>query len=115
MHALAAIAIALTGLHGIVVKGPVAPVCRAGRPCSAPVRVTLVFRRTVVGPKANRYRFYWIRTSSTGRYRVSLPPGYYTVTAQEHIGIDRTLRPRRVHVRAGHLDRIDFQIDTGLR
>ncbi|HZT44619.1 MAG TPA: hypothetical protein VFA24_00455 [Gaiellaceae bacterium] len=115
MHALAVAAIALTGLHGTVVKGPITPVCRAGEPCSAPAQVTLVFRRTVVGPKANRYRFYWIRTSSTGRYRVSLPAGYYTVTVQEGIGIGRGLQPERVHVRAGHFDRIDFRIDTGLR
>ena len=46
MHALAAIAIALTsGLHGMVMKGPLHPVCRQGQPCTGPAQVTLLFKR----------------------------------------------------------------------
>ena len=41
--------------------------------------------------------------------------GNYTVTTVERIGITRNLRPQRVHVRAGHDDRLDFLIDTGIR
>jgi len=110
MHALAVAAIALTGLHGTVVKGPTTPVCRAGRPCTAPAQVTLVFRRT-----AGATRVYRVRTSVAGAYRVALPAGYYTVTTVERVGIGRSLRPQRVHVRAGHDDALDFRIDTGLR
>jgi hypothetical protein len=70
--------------------------------------VTLVFVRP--GHPATR-----IRSDTTGRYRVTLAPGYYTVRTLEPNGIGRSIRPARVHVRPGHVDRIDFAIDTGIR
>ena len=108
MHLLAALAIAVTsGLHGTVIKGPTTPVCRAGVPCSGPAQVTLIFRKGT--------RTYRIRSSTAGVYRITLPAGYYTVTTLERIGITRNIRPQRVHVRAGHNDKLDFRIDTGIR
>ncbi len=107
MHALATLAIALSGLHGTVVKGPTVPVCRVDEPCSAPAQVTLLFRRAG--------RVYRTRSSATGVYRITLPAGYYTVTTLERIGITRNIRPMRVHVRTGYQDRLNFQIDTGIR
>ena len=107
MHALATFAIALSGLHGIVTRGPTVPVCRAGEPCSAPVQATLLFRRAG--------RVYRTRSSATGAYRITLPAGYYTVATLERIGITRNIRPMHVHVRAGYRDRLDFGIDTGIR
>jgi hypothetical protein len=107
MHVLAVLAIALSGLHGTVTKGPTGPVCRQGQPCTAPAQLTLVFRR---GTRSIR-----VRTSTAGRYRVVLAPGYYTVTTVERIGIVPSIRPRRVHVRSGHVDRLDFFVDTGIR
>jgi hypothetical protein len=112
VHLLATLAILASGLQGTVAKGPITPVCRVGRPCSAPAQVTLSFSRAV---SAGHYRFYWLRTSATGRYRVTLPPGYYTVRIKERIGATRNIRPTRVHVRAGHVDTINFHIDTGIR
>jgi hypothetical protein len=110
MHALAALAIALSGLHGTVSKGPITPVCRVGQPCSAQAHVTLIFRRTI-----GATRVYRTRTTTAGAYRITLPAGYYTVTTAERIGIDRMIRPQRVHVRAGYNDKLDFRIDTGIR
>jgi hypothetical protein len=108
VHLLATIAIALTsGFHGTVLKGPTRPVCRAGEPCSAPAQVTLVFRRVT--------RIYRVRTTAAGTYRIALSAGYYTVSTAERIGITRMIRPQRVHVRAGHNDKLDFLIDTGIR
>jgi hypothetical protein len=107
MQLLATIAILASGLHGTVTKGPTAPVCRVGHPCSAPAQVTLLFRRAA--------RIYRARTTTTGVYRVTLPAGYYTVTTVERIGVIRNIRPQRIHVRAGHVDKLDFQIDTGIR
>lgn len=101
------LAIAVSGLHGTVTKGPTTPVCREGIPCSAPAQVTLLFRRAG--------RTTRVRSSATGAYRADLAPGYYTVTTTERIGITRNIRPERVHVRAGHVDRLDFTIDTGIR
>lgn len=95
------------GLQGFVSKGPTMPVCRLGEPCTAPAQVTLLFRRAG--------HVYRTRTSATGRYRIRLPPGYYAVTTAERIGIRRNVRPGAIHVRRGHVDRLDFSIDTGIR
>jgi hypothetical protein len=97
-----------SGLLGVVRKGPITPVCRAGEPCEAPAQVTLVFSHA--GRDVSR-----ARSSPEGRYRTALPPGYYSVRTVERIGIDRNIRPRNVHVRSGHFDRLDFSIDTGIR
>jgi hypothetical protein len=103
---LAAVAFA-AGFHGVVTKGPIVPVCRAGEACTAPVQVTLIFHR---GSHA-----YRTRSGRDGRYRILLAPGYYTVTTLERIGTTRNIRPKAVHVRWAHVDRLDFAIDTGIR
>jgi hypothetical protein len=107
VHVLLAIVAIVSGLQGFVDKGPTKPVCRAAEPCTAPAQVTLLFSRA-----GHRYR---ARSAADGRYRIVLPPGSYTVTTLERVGIDRNIRPRRVHVRSAHLDRLDFSIDTGIR
>jgi hypothetical protein len=96
------------GLYGVVTKGPTQPVCRVGKPCTAPVQVTLVFSRP--GHPALR-----TRSAANGVYRIALPPGYYTVRSVERIGFSQTPRPAKVHVRTGHWDKISFVFDTGIR
>ena len=107
MGSLVALAVLLSGLHGTVTKGPTMPVCRVGRPCTAPAQVTLLFRRA-----GQTYR---TRSTADGRYRITLAPGYYAVSTVERIGIARNIRPHAVHVRIAHVDRLDFAIDTGIR
>ena len=107
MGTLVALAVLLSGLHGVVTKGPTMPVCRVGEPCSAPAQVTLLFRRA-----GHTYR---TRSTADGRYRITLVPGYYTVSTLEQIGITRNIRPHAVHVRSAHVDHLDFSIDTGIR
>ncbi len=107
MAVLTALAILFGGLHGVVTKGPTTPVCHVGRPCDAPAQVTLVFRR--LG------HVYRTRSAADGSYRIRVPAGIYAVTTVERIGILRNIRPRNVKVRAGHTDRLDFRIDTGIR
>ena len=109
MRELLAIAAAVSGFHGFVEKGPTMPVCRVGEPCTAPAQVTLVFRNMRT---AHTFR---IRSDPRGAYRILLAPGYYTVTTIERIGLARNIRPRAVHVRTAHVDRLDFSIDTGIR
>jgi hypothetical protein len=96
-----------SGLHGKVTRGPIMPVCREDKPCSGPAAVTLVFTRA--GAPAVR-----TRSGADGLYRVTLRPGYYTVTTTLN-GPSKQPRPTRVHVRRGHVDRLDFSIDTGIR
>jgi hypothetical protein len=108
MAALLALALALTGLHGVVTRGPTTPVCQVGKPCSEPaVGAVLVFSRG--GTVAGR-----ARSGAGGRYTVRLLPGLYTVRVSppQHIG---GLTPSQVRVRAGAPRRVDFQIDTGIR
>ena len=103
---LAAVAL-VSGVQGLVTKGPTTPVCRQGEPCTAPVQVTLLFHRA-----GHTYR---TRSRPDGRYRILLSPGYYTVTTLERVDIGRNITPRSIHVRRGHVDRLDFSIDTGIR
>jgi len=97
-----------SGLYGIVKRGPITPVCKVGVPCDAPVQVTLVFQRE--GRDVSR-----TRSATDGRYRIAVSSGYYTVRTVERIGITNNIRPKNVHVRRGHFDRLDFSIDTGIR
>ena len=110
MALLATIAVLASGLYGTVTKGPTTPVCRAGQPCSAPAQVTLLFR-----PERGSTRTTRVHTDARGHYRVLLAPGTYAVSTVERIGVSRNIRPRLVHVRPSHVDRLDFAIDTGIR
>ena len=95
------------GLYGVVTKGPIMPVCRNDVPCDAPAQVTLLFMRgTTVVARG--------RSAADGRYRIAIPPGYYAVKTQPRIGFG-AIRPLNVHVRAGHFDRLNFLVDTGIR
>jgi len=108
MTVLIALALALSGLHGVVTRGPTTPVCRVGTPCSEPaVGALLVFSRG--GRETAR-----VRTGAGGRYSVRLPPGLYAVRVSppQRIG---GLTPREARVRSGVNRRLDFQIDTGIR
>jgi hypothetical protein len=100
-----------SGLRGVVMRGPIAPVCAVEQPCDEPAKnVTLVFVRN--GKVARR-----TKTNDQGRYRVVLAPGLYAVrlpTGQK-LTIGRGLEPTHARVFAGRFRRVDFSIDTGIR
>jgi hypothetical protein len=93
---------------GIVMRGPITPVCRVDVPCDEPAaNVVLVFSRA--GRVVAR-----TTTRRDGRYLLTLRPGRYTVTtARRTIGAGLT--PRIVLVPRGRVVRVDFDLDTGLR
>ena len=94
-----------SGLHGVVTRGPISPVCVAEQPCSAPAPgVTLVFTST--GQEAVR-----TRTGSAGAYRVALAPGLYTVAPLS----GRRMEPGTTRVVNARFRHVDFSIDTGIR
>jgi len=98
-----------SGLRGVVVRGPIAPVCVAEGPCTEPARnVTLLFSRNsrIVGRAV---------TDTAGRYRVRLPAGVYAVRRPGSMGIGRGIEPNHARVSAGRFSRVDFSIDTGIR
>src|SRR4051794_38481095 len=90
-------------IFGSVTIGPTTPVCRVGTPCSGPAsHATLTFFRAG--------RSVSTKTDASGRYRVTLPVGTWTVRAS----VGMRLAPLSVVVRAGtHRD--NFSIDTGMR
>src|SRR5919201_2044251 len=98
------------GLHGVVMRGPVVPVCSIELPCESPApHVTLLCLRNdrLVGRAV---------TDADGRYAPRLPAGEYTVgPPAASWTIDRKLEPTRVRVYAGSVTRGDFSIDTGIR
>jgi hypothetical protein len=96
-----------SGLYGTVMRGPITPVCRIGVPCDAPApKVILTFSRASLVRKT--------QTDQQGAYRIGLPPGIYSVGTNSR-PFGQTPRPARVHVRAGHVDKVVFTIDTGIR
>jgi hypothetical protein len=98
-----------SGLHGIVYRGPVMPVCRPDIPCEVPAAgIRLTFTRRSAAPVRTR-------TAADGSYLVLLPASVYEVTVGDHPRIGKMPAPRRVKVRAGHVDRLDLHIDTGIR
>jgi hypothetical protein len=104
----AAAASAPSGLRGVVLRGPVQPVCRVGVPCDAPAAGSvLVFSRAGrVVPRT--------RTGADGRYRIALRPGRYAVRTNR-TGFERAVRPAAVTVPTGRFARVTFRIDTGIR
>jgi hypothetical protein len=104
---VSAVSLLLGTLHGTVMRGPTAPVCRVGTPCSAPAKhITLYFTRNGT--------MHSTRTDSLGRYRLRLRAGVYSVkTDQRPFGFRP--QPSSVTVRAGIDRRMNFKIDTGIR
>ena len=92
-----------SGLYGVVMRGPIVPVCTAGQPCSAPAK-GLLLRFTGNG------RTTTTRTRDDGTYRVHLKAGTYAVAAASG-----RITPTLAHVRRLHFVHVDFDIDTGIR
>jgi hypothetical protein len=98
-----------SGLHGVVERGPITPMCVAEAPCTEPAKnVTLIFSRNghIVGRAV---------TDSAGRYRLRLPAGVYAVRRPGSTGIGRGIEPDHARVYARRFVRVDFSIDTGIR
>ena len=98
------------GLYGSVTRGPTKPVCSNDSPCSEPAaHVKLRFLRgaTLVATT---------RTDLSGRYRVRLPRGIYTVrvAGAPTGGLGGRIDPAVVRVRTVWRHQ-NFDIDTGIR
>lgn len=101
----------VTGLHGVVSRGPVAPICIEIRPCIRPsAGVTVVFSRA--GVEVGR-----ATTGQLGRYSIHLRAGIYSVRTARKMTLGGLggLSPRVVRVVAGRMSRVDFSIDIGIR
>ncbi|HEY8722867.1 MAG TPA: carboxypeptidase regulatory-like domain-containing protein [Gaiellaceae bacterium] len=105
MTAVAILATLLSGLYGVVTRGPTTPVCQAGVPCSAPyANATLVFSR----PSVTRR----VTTDAKGKYRIALAPGRWSLRVQNaHFGA----KPTAVWVPTGRYAKVNVFVDTGIR
>jgi hypothetical protein len=98
----------VSGLRGLVLQGPTAPVCRTDDPCEEPAReIRLQFRR---GGKVVAE----VNTTKAGRYSVRLRAGSYVVTSPRR-RVGTGLTPRVVQVPRGRIARVDFHLDTGIQ
>ncbi|MFL5928753.1 MAG: carboxypeptidase-like regulatory domain-containing protein [Gaiellaceae bacterium] len=105
MPGVAVLAVLLSGLTGVVSRGPVTPVCRAGEPCSKPdAHATLLFARGGVTRRAT--------TDARGAYRIGLPPGRYEVRVR---GAQFGSKPIAAVVPRGRYARLNVFVDTGIR
>ena len=104
---VSALSLLLGTVHGRVMRGPIAPVCRVGVPCEAPVEhTTLYFTRSG--------RTVSAVTDAHGYYRIQLKGGVYAVKPKR-ASFGRGFAPRSVRIAAGGDKRADFHIDTGIR
>lgn len=97
-----------SGLRGVVMRGPIKPVCDVSNPCEEPA-AGLVLRFLQRGVVVAR-----VKTGSRGGYRVTLRPGRYAVTTpNRRPGMG--LQPEVVRVPKGRVARVDFRLDTGIQ
>ena len=99
------------GISGITLAGPTCPVERPGDPACAPrpVAGATILIRDASGADAAT-----IVTDASGRFRVALPPGVYTVVSQPIEGLMGN--PAPVDVEVGDSDvTVELSYDTGIR
>jgi hypothetical protein len=103
--AVAFLAALLSGLYGVVTRGPTTPVCQVGVPCSAPyANATLLFSRSGSTRR--------VTTDAKGKYRIALAPGRWSLRVKDaHFGA----RPTAVWVPAGRYAKVNVFVDTGIR
>jgi hypothetical protein len=102
---VAVLAALLSGLTGVVSRGPVTPMCRAGEPCSKPYpHATLLFSRAGTTRQ--------VTTDAHGAYRIGLPPGRYVVRVR---GAQFGWKPASAVVPRGRYAKLDVFVDTGIR
>ena len=100
-----------SGVQGVVLRGPVTPVCRAELPCSAPVAGALVVvRRPTATVAAARGR-----TDTKGRFSFALAPASYVVSVTMGRATALRTHQRRVQVQSGRFTAVKFVFDTGIR
>jgi hypothetical protein len=96
-----------TGLQGVVLRGPIQPVCRVDEPCNdEPFAATF---RLEPGGKT-------FSSDAEGKFLVYLKPGLYTITPGKDAPIiSPESQAKEVEVLAGQLTSVTLSFDTGIR
>ncbi|HEU5256836.1 MAG TPA: hypothetical protein VFU28_12645 [Vicinamibacterales bacterium] len=99
-----------TGLTGVMMRGPVTPVCRVDVPCDAPFSATFNVER-------NGRRVTQFQSDATGQFTVLLAPGAYIVVPNTDAPvISPASQMKSVTVADnGMLTVVRLTFDTGIR
>jgi hypothetical protein len=98
-----------TGLTGVVLRGPIAPVCQVNVACDAPFSAGFTVR---LG-SSTVARF---RSDAAGAFTVALQPGTYQVVPDSDAPvISPLLQAKTVTVGSVGLTHVQLEFDTGIR
>jgi hypothetical protein len=99
-----------TGLTGVVMRGPVTPVCRVDVPCDAPFGATFNVERS--GRRVTQFQ-----SDAAGQFTVFLAPGAYTIVPNTDAPvISPSSQMKSVTVADnGMLTSVRLMFDTGIR
>ena len=98
-----------TGLTGVVLRGPVTPVCRVDEPCNAPFSASF-------GVERDGRQVAQFRSDSAGSFTVWLSPGSYRIVPGADAPlIIPTSQAKQVEVGAVGLTNVRLEFDTGIR
>ena len=99
-----------TGIEGVILISPThgGPI-RPGVPSSAPLPETEFIVRKGEETVAT------FKTDGEGKFRVSVPPGQYTVSRANWSGRIGRYGPFAVDVAAGQISKVQWLCDTGMR
>ena len=98
---------------GMVLAGPVCPVVKS--PPDPACADRPVVGAVVVALDASGREVARASSGADGRYRISLPPGTYTLVPQPVVGLMGTASTLTVEVRSGGTTVADLAYDTGIR
>lgn len=100
-----------TGLDGLVLRGPVQPVCQASDPCEDQPFAARFMVRRASGEIAGDFE-----SNDAGEFSVALSPGgYVVVPAEDAPIIDPGSQTRQVVVGESGWTTVELHFDTGIR
>jgi hypothetical protein len=99
-----------TGLQGVVLRGPIQPVCRENEPCDdEPFAASFSVEQG--GRVVSSFN-----SDAKGKFLVYLKPGLYTITPGNDAPIlFPEAQVKEVEVLAGELTSVTLSFDTGIR
>ena len=97
-------------LTGTVRVGPTSPVCSTAQPCDKAAGSTTVVVKDGQGRVIKQ-----VQSDENGKFKIQLPEGDYTVSAESSSGIGRSSSTITVHLSGGGTSNIQISIDTGIR
>lgn len=98
-----------TGLTGVVVRGPITPVCRVDIPCDAPFSAGFSVQQS--GRQVGQFR-----SDADGRFTVWLPPDTYRIVPNADAPLMAPAsQARSVEVGRTGLTNVRLEFDTGIR